>query len=304
MRKPYCFSSRAFRSLALLCCTLVLSISAFSEKAKIIEVRYPSFVASDEIYSKRTAYYAALLTLALSHAEGEYALSPIKVPTITGSRNSRYLNRGLYDINWMHTTRNREKELIPIRIPLVKGLIGWRLFFIHPDQASRFEHVKSTETLKPLIAGLGHDWPDTQILNANGFNTSTTNGRDSLFKMLSHQRIDYYSRSIMEIWEEREIFNTRGAVIDKNVALHYPTAIYFFVPKRSTDFAALVEQGLEASIADGSFDALFWQYFEEDIVRAQLATRTIIEIPNPLLSEETPLDREALWFRPNAASLK
>lgn len=305
MRKACsCTSTVRSLSLALLACFCLIPAKALCDAKGPIEIRYPGFVASDVIYSKRTRYYASVLALALSHAEQEYALMPVKVPTITGSRNSRYLNSGLYDINWMHTTRDREKELIPIRIPLVKGLIGWRVFFIHPDQQARFDEVHNAETLKPLIAGLGHDWPDTHILNANGFNTSTTSGRDSLFKMLSHQRIDYYSRSIMEVWEEREIFDTRGAVVENTLALHYPTAIYFFVPKRSAEFAAIVEQGLEESIADGSFDNLFWQYFEEDIARAQLDTRTIIHIPNPLLSKETPLQREALWFKPSAASLK
>jgi hypothetical protein len=299
MRLRYLHSAPALiHSLIMLLCLAVLSHSACASEAKVREIRYPGFVESDVIYSKRTRYYATLLELALSHSEHEFSLTPVKVPTITGSRNTRYLDNGLYDINWMHTTRDREQALIPIRIPLLKGLIGWRIFFIHPEQQTRFENVNTADELKPFIAGLGHDWPDTQILNINGFNTSTTTGRNSLLKMLSHQRIDYYPRSLMEIWEEIEVFDTRGALVDENIALHYPSAVYFFVPKRDPDLAELIQSGLEASIADGSFDEAFYEYFGEYIARANLEKRAVISIPNPIMSEETPLARKELWFQP------
>lgn len=57
-------------------------------------------------------------------------------------------------------------------------------------------------------------------------------------------------------------------------------------------------QGLEKARHDGSFDKLFHQYHDATIKRAGLENRTIIELDNPLLPDETPLGRRELWFRP------
>jgi hypothetical protein len=58
------------------------------------------------------------------------------------------------------------------------------------------------------------------------------------------------------------------------------------------------------ALADGSFDLLFQQYFGEIIKRSNLEGRTVLELVNPLLPPETPLQRKALWYRPSASVVK
>ena len=118
-----------------------------------------------------------------------------------------------------------------------------------------------------------------------------------LFKMLSKQRIDYFPRSVLEIWEEADQHAEEGLVVEASIVLQYPAAIYFFVNKKNQALARRLEEGLRRAIADGSFDALFFERFGEVIRRARLAARTRFDLENPLLSSETPLDQPELWHQ-------
>ncbi|VEB41146.1 Uncharacterised protein [Chromobacterium violaceum] len=60
----------------------------------------------------------------------------------------------------------------------------------------------------------------------------------------------------------------------------------------------MLQQGLEKSVADGSFDQLFRAFNDEHLRGLKLSGRAIIELPNPLLPEATPLSRRELWFHP------
>jgi hypothetical protein len=84
------------------------------------------------------------------------------------------------------------------------------------------------------------------------------------------------------------------------VALHYPTAFYFFTSLARADLAADIERGLERMIADGSFEQLFEAHHGATLRRAKLEQRQLIELLNPNLPPRTPFAREELWYRPGA----
>src|SRR5690606_2065196 len=75
-------------------------------------------------------------------------------------------NQGV-DLLWGSATIEREALLQPIRIPLLKGLMGYKIFLIHPDDQPVFSQVKNLEDLQTLRAGQGADWPDVEILLRN-----------------------------------------------------------------------------------------------------------------------------------------
>lgn len=62
--------------------------------------------------------------------------------------------------------------------------------------------------------------------------------------------------------------------------------------------ALVLTRGLEAAIADGSFEQAFRRYNSRHIEDLHLAKRRVIELPNPLLPDTVPLNRPELWFRP------
>jgi len=265
--------------------------------AASISIKLP-FDSKDPAYRERGLYSRDLVQLILSKTDVHYSIEMVDIPKVPSDRNMRLLKKGIYTIAPFHTNPEREKELLPIRIPIYRGLAGWRLFFIRPDD-KQFENVTSADYLKRFVAGQGHDWPDTLILKANHFSVLSAYSRDSLFRHLQAGRIDYFPRSLYEIWGEQDIRAAKGLVIDKDVVLHYPSATYFFVKKEDQALAEQIELGFERAIEDGSFKALFMRYMGEAIRKANLPARKLIEIPNPFLSNQTPLDRQDYWFSLN-----
>lgn len=245
-----------------------------------------------------------LLRLALEKTSTPYQLRPAKLIMQQGrSMAELESGNGRISVLWTMTSPERESRLLPIRIPIDKGLFGWRVAIIKADRFDLFNGVETPKQLRAFVAGQGHDWPDTAILKAAGLPVNTSYNYESLFLMLSSGRFDYFPRSILELVPEVESHRELGLMIEPNLVIHYPVAIYFFVNKHNKVLHDAIENGLELAIKDGSFNKLFYKTYGADIERARLAERRIIQIDNPLLPRETPLNRPELWFRPTAPSL-
>ena len=68
------------------------------------------------------------------------------------------------------------------------------------DAEKAFAGVQSLPALRALRAGQGADWPDTDILKASGLPVEATMLYDDLFTKLIAGRIDYFPRSLLEVW--------------------------------------------------------------------------------------------------------
>lgn len=247
------------------------------------------------------AYALALLTAALERTPGRYQLQPTPVPMA----QSRALLAIEHDsksvqVMWTMTTREREERLLPIRIPIYRGLIGWRVLLQRSADAEQLASVHNLDELKRFSFGQRHDWPDTAILRANGLKVLTSQNYPGLFQMLAAGRFDLFPREVVVAWQEQARAAESGLKlsIDSQLVLHYPTAFYFFTSRNRQDLAADIERGLEAMIADGSFQRLFEQYHGDTLRQANLHKRRIIELHNPDLPPATPFARKELWFQP------
>lgn len=275
---------------------LLVTPPVFGANAKPIVIRYPHFHEEEKIYAKRTLYLVDLLKLSLEKSAQPYTLKPIPIATITGNRNTRYLKTGVYDINWMHTDSEREHALVPIRVPLFRGLIGWRIFLIRSNDQGLYSEIETVSDLKKLTTGQGYDWPDTTILRYNDFKLIPSISPPTLTKMLLGKRIDFFPRGILEAWEEIDIIDNNSLSVEKKFVLQYPTAKYFFVAPDNKALASTIEKGLMLAIEDGSFEKLFFEYYGKEILESRLSERKIIHLPNPYLSSATPINNKALWF--------
>lgn len=237
-----------------------------------------------------------VLTMALRRSGGNYQLR-LSPRVLTQGRALALLeaDTGIDVVNFM-TSAEREAHLLPIRFPIDKGLLGMRLLLIHKSQAGRFRGIVRVEDIKSMLAGQGSDWPDTQILRNNGFRVYTTANYAGLFQMLGNARIDYFPRSITEVWAEAERYAAAGLIVEPTLMLRYPTASYFFVNRHRAKLAADIAAGLDAMQADGSFDKLFQQFYGDVTKRASIGSRVLFHIPNPLLPPQTPLARKELWL--------
>ncbi|BCG24078.1 hypothetical protein TUM18999_22690 [Pseudomonas tohonis] len=249
------------------------------------------------------AYVVELLRLALAHSGGDYQLEPSLEP-MPQSRAQLSLERndGRVQLMWTMTTREREADLLPIRIPIYKGLISWRVFLVRADQRDLLAGVTRREQLEALRMGQRHDWPDTDILRANGLTVVTTPGYENLFRMLDAGRFELFPREVVVAWDEQRRAEADGLhlAVDDHLVLHYPTAFYFFTSRQRPELAAVIQRGLEAAIVDGSFERLFQRYHGETLRRARMERRRVIELVNPDLPEGTPIERDELWYHPAA----
>ncbi|WP_158965973.1 hypothetical protein [Paraglaciecola sp. L3A3] len=214
-------------------------------------------------------------------------------------RQIQSINDGSLDIMWVMTSKQREESALPIRIPLLKGLLGYRVLVIRENQINKFAEIKNTDSLKKLVAVQGFGWPDYEILQANGFNVASSEWYSTIFKSLSKGFYDYFPRSVIEVWAEKEQIKSSKLVIDKKNLLVYPTAIYFFVGKNNTKLAERIEYSLLQAITQGSFEQLFTNYptHQQTFNIIDWKNRKIHLLTNPLLPIETPINNKKLWFQ-------
>lgn len=281
--------------LGLLACLLSPAVWAASAAPPVLTIRY-ALVSGDK--DPHLPYMQALLLLACSEAGRSCELSAAR--DMNQGRATEQLQRknGSVDLFWGMTSRERERKLLAIRLPLYKGLIGWRVALVDARRPDRLRGVAALPQLAALRAGQGQDWPDTEILRAAGLPVVTSVDYPNLFPMLRSGRYDYFPRSVIEVSQELKDPRSAGLTLDRYLLLHYPAAFYFFVSPSRPDLALVLRQGLERAIRDGGFEQTFQRFNGEHVRALKLSQRRIIELPNPLLPEATPLARRELWFRP------
>lgn len=282
--------------------SLVLCSAFLKVQAATWVVSYPGALYEGD---ERHKYPEALLKLALEKTGVRYemrASSRVKYQ----SKALRQLRENLeVNVVWSMTDKQRESDLLPIRIPITKGLIGWRVLLSHKSKPFYEKEITSMEELLVYSPVQGVDWPDTKILQANGFNVLAAQNHVEAANLISRQQADFYPRSVIEVLPELSAENADPDVLLKpGVALHYKTAMYFFVNKRNVTMARLLEVGLQRAIEDGSFDALFYEYHGEMLDKIALDERLHFELENPLLPINTPVYDADYWYQPAQSAAK
>lgn len=250
----------------------------------------------------RNAYFVDVLKLALSKTERRYGRFELQEAKMQMNQLRALQNLAIkknIDVVWTMTSIEREEMLEPIRIPLLKGLLGYRIFIIRKGTEERFSSVENLSQLKKLSAGQGADWPDTRILKANGLPVVEGSGYSILFNMLAGERFDYFPRGVNEPWAEVTAHVDKNLEVEKTLILQYPAPIYFFVNKDNQALAKRIELGLRMAIEDGSFELIFRNHpaNKEIFNLAEVSKRRIFKLENPYLPAKTPIDEDVLWYQ-------
>ncbi|WP_419662964.1 hypothetical protein Dvar_34530 [Desulfosarcina variabilis str. Montpellier] len=217
---------------------------------------------------------------------------------MTQDRIILQIEQGLLDISHLPISEKANQRLLPVRIPIRKGMLGWRLLLIRREDQKQFAKVRSIKDLRKFKAGFGSQWGDLNILKANVGNVTTSLDYELLFCMLIAKRFDYLHRGLHEPWDEVAIRKKQypNLHIEETLVLHYPIGDYFYVGKHSPALAKRIESGLKALIEDGSFDRFFNKEYRKVIEKAKILSRRRIELQNPFLPLDTPLDIKAYWI--------
>ncbi|RQW89012.1 MAG: amino acid ABC transporter substrate-binding protein [Geobacter sp.] len=287
------------RSLAMSVLFIILTATMAAGQTKVV---YPAFESgADSRYNDLVEILKTALEKTVAEY-GPYTLQPSNSRMNEARSLAELLNpAGMVNVAWCGTSVQKEKDYRAVRIPLRKGILGYRVALIARKRQADIDKIRNLDDLRKVRAGQGIGWGDVAIYEANGIKVHTA-GYENLFKMVAANRIDVFPRGINEVFPEYAARHDAlpNLAVEKNLLIYYPWPYYFFFNKSDNALAKRVETGLRKMIKDGSFDALFMKYNRASILKANLKNRRIIRIMNPTLPKETPLDDASLWFDPAA----
>ena len=246
-------------------------------------------------------YRWKLLELALAHTQtssASFRLVP-HAEDVTQNRGMELLQSGAIDVIALGTNAERESQMLPIKIDILRGIVGFRLFVIRASDQPRITRMDEQALRKQLIFGLNSQWADLPIMRANGFAVVTSSSYENLFGMLAGGRFDAFPRGLNEA--RRELDERKQGypqlAVERSKALYFPYPVYFWVSKANTVLARRIERGLKLSLEDGSFRQLFESYHAAEIAMLAKEKRQVIRLTNPVLPPGTAEPDTRWWWR-------
>lgn len=258
------------------------------DRTEVPVIRYPAPMGSRD---HRENYEWTLLKEALETTRedwGDFTLEPTPHPLPKNNPAEVMLREpSRIQVIRKATSRELEQKLLPIRIPLLKGVLGYRVFITHRDLVSRFQALEDPADLKgfPILQGI--NWNDTAILRHNGYQVMEGQFYKGFFAMVQRKRVPLFARAVHEAPGELDTFqkDNPDLRLESRFLLVYPFYEYFFVSPGNSALAARIEEGLMTLTATGRFDEIFQEFIGRVISRGRLAERTVIPLENPYLPE-------------------
>lgn len=253
---------------------------------------------------KRFEYPKIVLTEVLKRTEKDHG--PFEVrrygESVTRNRALQLMLDGDIAVFSTPTRPEWEDKVIPVRIPIRKGILGYRLFLINEPDQDMFSDIWHADELKSIPMGGGTQWSTSKAFRKLGFSLTGDTEYESLFDMLKHRRFLYFPRGINEIFRELEDRKDTypDMAVENRLALYLPLPTYFFVSPTRPDLAVRIHKGLMSMVRDGSLDDLFFGHHRDAIERAKLSERRILKVDNPDLPDDTPLDKPEFWYSPSS----
>lgn len=241
-------------ALLLVLCWTGLAWATVSTASTIVIRQANTTDISTEDY-----YFFRVLELVLQKTEPQWGAVQIKQleyrPEDKRLRSALML--GKVDVLWSPTSADFERQMLPVRVSLLKELNNYRLLLIRKNEQPVFTAVQSLDDLRKLKGGMSSQWTDAKIMEYNQLPLVQAVGYGKLFKMLAAKRFDYFSRGLYQIQSEVNFYPELELQIEQELMLSYPNNVYFFVNRNNTDLAKRLEAGLKIALRDGSFDKLF-----------------------------------------------
>lgn len=201
----------------------------------------------------------------------------------------KYLEEGNeLHLRALNITQERLDKFIPIRIPVSRGSLGFRLFLIHKDRQSEFSNVKTLDDIrKGFIAGFGSHWGEFNLFEENNLKVFGYHNPLQIAKMVAKKRVDYFPLGAEEVWDT-EWKSLPELEVEKELAFYYVYPRYFFVNKKHAAMAKRIEEGLHEAVKDGTYNKIFLKYHGKALKRANLANRRIFKLHNPNIPQDIP----------------
>ena len=241
----------------------------------------------------RYEYDHALLELALDETVDEYGTYKLEPsPVMNFARAIHMAEIGAFpNLILKLSYEEKFKDILDfVPIPVDRGIVGYRVFFVSKDNKEKLAQINTLEELKKLTIVQGSGWSDVALLEAAGFKVDALPSYENIFPYVAKGRADIFPRGANELLGEYESYkNVEGLDYDKNLALYYPLPRFFYTTKGNDKAVERIKLGLKKALQDGSFVKLWEDKYRESIDFLDLKDRKIFRIENANLGG---LDKE------------
>jgi len=285
-----------------ICCAVVL-LSAVRPGYGV-----ETIIVWDRLQDNPVAYQ--ILKIALDNTITEYGPYQLQssIPMEQGRVALELEKNRLVQIASFAPDERRESNLLPVRIPVTQGLLGYRVCLIKSGTQQRFNDINNLQQFNAskIRVGQGEHWPDTAILRDNNIAVVSSVKYKNLFKMLKMQRFDCFARSISEIMPEADKYRSQGLEVEKNLLLAYRLPTFFFISKKNPQLQARLRMGLKRGLANGSISKYIQEHYKNDFARLHLQGRKVINLVNKNFTGATKkeMDDFRYWFDPFRSTLR
>ncbi|SMF38677.1 ABC-type amino acid transport substrate-binding protein [Alteromonadaceae bacterium Bs31] len=295
----------AKKFMVLACCLLtvfaVLRVEACTLRNgdKVPTLVVPlNFFPGRRIY----AYHVDLLQLVLEKTKEEFGACELTVLETYQPINRIHLNivgGGRFDIVDSTVNPKRDENLLPVRFPIYRGLMGYRVLLIREGDQKRFDKIRTIEDMRSITVGGGFNWFDVKLVKKQNIPTIIASDLETLYRMLPAGRFDAILRGAQEVIIDEVRLHPQGQQLEKNLVLAYPLPVNYYMNKTNIELAKRIQRGLEIAQQDGSFKKLFDSHrlIQETMERVKLEDRHFIYMCNPALSKDIPLDKAEYWYK-------
>ena len=273
---------------------------ALSAQAKNVITIPPAPFKAD----KTADYFTQILRLALDKTAAQYGETELNfsapmysTPLLLAVSRPH----GAVDLIWTGSSNKREQLLNPIRVPLIRGILGVRSALMHKRMQQQYQAIKTVEDLQQFSVCQGQSWPDGEILEANGVTVKRFKHFEPMIEAVYTGECDIFLRGLheapSEISQRKEKYP--DLVLVENILINYPFPMYFFVGNYNPELHQRVSAGLHTAVSDGSLERLM----EQHPVTSHLfpwtkwQTARHIDLHNPLLDPLPEMYNSSFWLK-------
>jgi hypothetical protein len=281
---------------SIIVCISFMTLSQGPYAAETTLIRF-AWQQDDQRYDDLYHILNRAMTLT-EQAYGPYQLERITLP-MSETRQFESIKKGKrLDLIWTSTSTKKEQELLPIRIPLRQGLLGYRLLIVNESTLEKWKQVNTLAQLQQKVMVQGVGWGDIALYEHSHIKVIPLR-YEMAFKAVHLGKVDAFPRSLSEIFNEVEKYGREFSYLraEPTLLLYYPWPYYFFVNKENTILYSRLIQGLEQMVNSGELRNITISFNSEAIRKANLGSRRVIYLENPFLPEATPLDRKDYWYK-------
>ncbi|MFT7559749.1 MAG: hypothetical protein ACI93R_001664 [Flavobacteriales bacterium] len=274
--------------------SLLFVLCAAAESTPV--VKYANYT------SYNSSYFSEIIGAAFEitrDTDGPYHLVPYE-ELLPSARVMLEVERGdIINVLWgPAVTQLSQSNVIPIHIPLMKGLSGYRLMFIKDENQDFFDGIHKKTQLNSFSVGQESGWMDVLIYLENNMKVIRAPDFHSIFSMLNAKRFEAFPVAITQITQILQDYNKEfpSLKVEEGIVIYYPLPFYFYVNSDQPEMAKRLKNGLERMIESGEFDRRFDKHFKHLEKEFNLKERRVFTLKNQFLMEDIPFDRNELWY--------